>query len=195
MTDQQRLFACACCRLVWHLFSDERSRKAVEVSERYADGFASQQELETAISAAHVAYIDFQAPYLNDQVPFPGDAAFYAPAAAIYAIEASPFAAVAETGEIGDKAMYLAQSNLIGDIFGNPFCPIAINPDWLAWNDGLLVSMAHKMYDSRDFRDMPVLADALEDAGCDNADIVIHCRHPSEHVRGCWVVDLILEKA
>ena len=54
--------------------------------------------------------------------------------------------------------------------------------------------IAQAIYDKRAFDRMPILADALEDAGCDNADILAHCRGPNEHVRGCWVVDLILGK-
>lgn len=83
-------------------------------------------------------------------------------------------------------------SDLIRELFGNPFHPITIDPAWLTWHGGLLVSMARRMYDSRDFRDMPVLADALEEAGCTNQDILSHCRSEGEHVRGCWVIDLIL---
>src|SRR5262249_20701254 len=83
------------------------------------------------------------------------------------------------------------QLALLRDIFGNPFRPVALDPAWLSWHGGLLVSMARRMYDSRDFADLPVLADALEEAGCDNADILAHCRGPGPHVRGCWVVDLI----
>jgi hypothetical protein len=50
------------------------------------------------------------------------------------------------------------------------------------------------MYEERDFAGMPILADALEEAGCNNADILAHCREPGVHVRGCWVVDLLLAK-
>ncbi|HEY7330947.1 MAG TPA: hypothetical protein VH592_25140 [Gemmataceae bacterium] len=83
---------------------------------------------------------------------------------------------------------------MLRDIFGNPFHPVTLDPSWLTWHDGLLVSMVQKMYDSRDFSDMPVLADALEEAGCTNADILDHCRGPGPHVRGCLVVDLLLGK-
>jgi hypothetical protein len=86
-------------------------------------------------------------------------------------------------------------SETLRDIIGNPFRPITLNPAWLRWHDGLLVSMAQKMYDTRDFSDMPVLADALEEAGCDNPDILNHCRSGGEHVRGCWVLDLLLGKS
>ena len=83
---------------------------------------------------------------------------------------------------------------VVRDIFGNPFRPAAVDPAWLRWNDGTAVAIAQKMYDDRDFTSMPVLADALEEAGCTNADILEHCRRPGEHVRGCWVVDLLLRK-
>jgi hypothetical protein len=54
--------------------------------------------------------------------------------------------------------------------------------------------LAQVIYDERRFADLPILADALEEAGCTNTDILDHCRLPGEHVRGCWVVDLILRK-
>ena len=84
--------------------------------------------------------------------------------------------------------------SFIADILGNPFRPVTINPALLTWHDGLLVWMAKRMYDSHDFTDIPILADALEEAGCTNADILAHCRQPGEHVRGCWAVDLLLGK-
>jgi hypothetical protein len=87
------------------------------------------------------------------------------------------------------------QSQLLRDVFGNPFRPIALDPAWLTWHDGLLVSMARQMCESRDFSDMPILADALEETGCSNQDILGHCRSGGEHVRGCWVVDLLLGKS
>jgi hypothetical protein len=76
-------------------------------------------------------------------------------------------------------------------LFANPFQPITFSPSWLT---STAVALATSIYDSRDFSAMPILADALQDAGCDNDDILTHCRQPGEHVRGCWVVDLILGK-
>ena len=79
---------------------------------------------------------------------------------------------------------------LLRDIFGNPFRPVVIDP---AWRTSTVVALARQMYNSRDFSPMPILADALQDAGCDNEDILNHCRDASvPHVRGCWVVDLAL---
>lgn len=81
------------------------------------------------------------------------------------------------------------------EIFGNPFRPTpTIDPAWRAWHDATIVKLTQQMYDSRDFAAMPVLADALEEAGCTTSDILDHCRGPGQHVRGCWVVDLILGK-
>ena len=88
------------------------------------------------------------------------------------------------------------QSTLIRDIFGNPFRPRpAVDAAWLSWNDGTLAKLAQGIYDDRAFDRLPILADALEEAGCANADILNHCRQPGEHVRGCWVVDLVLGKS
>jgi hypothetical protein len=79
-------------------------------------------------------------------------------------------------------------------MFGNPLRPVHVAPAWRCWNDSTVVKLAQGIYDERDFDRLPVLADALEEAGCDNTDILNHCRQPGEHVRGCWVVDLILGK-
>ena len=81
---------------------------------------------------------------------------------------------------------------MIRDIFGNPFRPVAADPAWLT---STVVALARGIYDDRAFDRMPILADALQDAGCDNDDVLGHCRGPGPHVRGCWVVDLVLGKA
>jgi hypothetical protein len=87
------------------------------------------------------------------------------------------------------------QVALMRCVFGNPFrsMPTA-DLTWLAWNDGTVPKLAQAIYEERHFADLPILADALEEAGCDNADILTHCRGGGEHVRGCWVVDLLLGK-
>jgi hypothetical protein len=61
----------------------------------------------------------------------------------------------------------------------------------LAWNGGTVPRLARTIYRERCFEDLPVLADALEEAGCDDDGILAHCRRPRPHVRGCWVVDLV----
>jgi hypothetical protein len=83
---------------------------------------------------------------------------------------------------------------LLHELFCNPFRPVVLQAAWLAWNDHCIERIAQAIYDERAFDRMPILADALEDAGCDNADILNHCRGDGPHVRGCWVVDLLLDK-
>jgi hypothetical protein len=81
---------------------------------------------------------------------------------------------------------------LLRDIFGNPFRRVAFSP---SWRTDTALTLARQMYESRDFGAMPILADALQDVGCDSEDILSHCRDTSlTHVRGCWVVDLVLGK-
>src|SRR5262245_61694309 len=201
-----RLFAVACCRRIWHLLNDKRSREAVEVAERYADGGATDEELYTASVAASfewqadmkraakerkwdrrsiLPYYGASAAAYNVAIPL----GWWGAAPAFVAPDKIARETIPDTGAEG-----VAQCILLRDIFGNPFRPIIINPACLTWHSGLLVSMAQRMYDSRDFSDTPVLADALEEAGCHDADILAHCRQPGLHVRGCWVVDLLLGK-
>jgi hypothetical protein len=87
------------------------------------------------------------------------------------------------------------ECDLIRDLFGNPFRPApALAPSVLAWDGGTVVKVAAAVYDERAFDRLPVVADALEDAGCTDAELLGHCRGGGEHVRGCWVVDLVLAK-
>ncbi|MCE9561746.1 MAG: hypothetical protein K8U57_06785 [Planctomycetes bacterium] len=86
-----------------------------------------------------------------------------------------------------------AHAGFARDIFGNPFRPVTFSPEW---RTSTAVAIAQGMYESRDFSAMPILADALQDAGCDSDDILNHCRDENGvHVRGCWVVDMILGKS
>jgi len=101
-----------------------------------------------------------------------------------------------EDGDSGKgwEAERLVHVEFVRDIFGNPFRPVAVDPAWLAWRDGTCPKIAQRIYDERAFADLPILADALEEAGCRSAELLAHCRHPAPHVRGCWAVDLILGK-
>ena len=95
------------------------------------------------------------------------------------------------TVEFGGENESAFQREMLRDIFGNPFRPVAFDS---RWQTETVVSLAGGIYADRAFDRMPILADALEDAGCDNADVLTHCRGSGPHVRGCWVVDLVLGK-
>jgi len=196
---QDRYFSCACCRRIWHLLTDEPSRTAVRVAERFLDGLATPEELETASRAAQIhpgfaASAAAIAAFPTRELGNNGiDVAAYAANAAHYA-DAKAFSGEADWDRAG-RAEQTAQADLLRDIVGNPFRPLPLlDPVILRWNGGTVVKLAQVIYDERRFGDMPVLADALEEAGCTDADILDHCRQPGEHVRGCWVVDLILGK-
>jgi hypothetical protein len=202
-----RLFACACCRRVWHLLRHQESQQAVEIAERFADGSAEDEERHRARKAAS------QATQARGTVPVPTDprperraasSAYYVLAgdAAKAANGASELAIEALIWQQGGHANCLAsatissernsQACLLRDIFGNPFRPVPFLPEW---RTDTAVALARRMYESRDFGAMPILADALQDVGCDNEEILNHCRDANQpHVRGCWVVDLVLGK-
>ncbi|HEY1189490.1 MAG TPA: hypothetical protein VGE74_17695 [Gemmata sp.] len=81
------------------------------------------------------------------------------------------------------------QAALLRDVFGNPFRPAAFAPEW---RTDTVVALAAQMYETRSFEAMPILGDALQDAGCDSDEVLSHCRGPGPHVRGCFVADLAL---
>jgi hypothetical protein len=94
--------------------------------------------------------------------------------------------------DVASSPMSLRRCETIRDIYGNPSQPVSFSP---AWRTDTAVALARQMYDSRDFGAMPILADALQDAGCGDEQLLDHCRDPKQlHVRGCWVVDLVLGK-
>jgi hypothetical protein len=96
--------------------------------------------------------------------------------------------------EAEQEAERVLQCEILRDFFGDPFRSVAVEPSWLTWNDGTVPKLAQAIYDERAFDRLPILADTLEEARCTNADILGHCRQSLQHVRGCWVVDLILGK-
>ncbi len=94
--------------------------------------------------------------------------------------------------EAAHAAVAACQADLLRECFGNPFRPMTVRPGWLAWNGGIVRRLAQAIYQDGTFDRLPVLADALEEAGCSDTDILAHCRRGEHHVRGCWVVDQLL---
>jgi hypothetical protein len=92
-------------------------------------------------------------------------------------------------GLVPDREEWAA---LLRDICGNPFRPVTLDP---AWTTPTVVQLARSLYEERRFQDLPVLADALEEAGCQDQSILEHLRSTGPHVRGCWPLDLILGRA
>jgi hypothetical protein len=201
-----RLFAVACCRSVWHLLVDERSREAVEVAERFADGAATDQELEDAKRNAwefslHIVHEDERFFDLDQNALDAADAPAWAAEWSVdYGSEygGCPLRVVVATQRALGTAEGNTQAGLVRCIFGNPFRPVAVDSAWLTWDRGTVPRLAQAAYDNRrlpagtlDHSRLAVLADALEDVGCADADLLGHLRGPGPHVRGCWVLDLV----
>ena len=183
-----RLFASACLRRIAGLFPGPKTHNAIEVLERYADGNATADELSQARADAEQEAYEVQDGGQRHQSQ---DAAIAAAQDDIQQVAHWAAEATATT-EVGSEPEEVAQAAIVREIYGTLcFRPVTFNP---AWRTSTVLALAKQMYDSRDFTPMPVLADALQDAGCENADILNHCRGDSPHVRGCWVVDLILGK-
>jgi hypothetical protein len=201
-----RLFACACCRQVQNPFVPQLMVRAVAAAEAAADDELGDAELASVADVVNAAVESARGSCPNGSgyllhlclavawaaVPRgrAGDAARHASEGAARAAADLPERMPRErppeyVDELG------AQADLCRDIFGNPFREVGFDPAWLTSD---VLALAKGMYESRDFGAMPILADALQDAGCEDEEILAHCREPREHVRGCWVIDLLLGK-
>jgi hypothetical protein len=241
------LFAAACCRRIVDLLADERSRYALDMCERYADGLARSKDWRRAGVAAEEAAFDAESPRLAhgpwlaaaqaraaeavagifDAREGPTKGALWAreaaravgkgargdfmmgnlppiavPQAIWYPWESWGAVSTSTTstktqdvealaGEAAWKAEGEAQCVLLRDVIGNPFRTPTLPP---AWRTSDVVKLAQKIYEEHAFSRMLDLADALEKAGCADRPLLDHAAEPENHVRGCWVVDLILGK-
>jgi hypothetical protein len=183
-----RLMTCANVRSVLRVVGDERTRAAIELAEHYAEEEVPDSE---SIAIQHAIRV-------IDALFHPEETVSDIVTAAHFALGADPSvlliaadAAWRVTSFNPDERQF--QNAVLRDILGNPFRPVHFSPNWRTDTAELL---ARQIYESRDFSVMPILADALQDAGCDNDDILNHCRNPDQfHGRGCWVVDLVIGKS
>jgi hypothetical protein len=215
-----RLFACAACRQVWRVFVDDDSRRAVEVAERFADVSAGREELDCARRSAEAAerrameHITRLTGGRGWQGPLPaelaaaqqarGTAAAAAAAAAPHglhraaetaALQAQLAAGAAQDPQLeGQRAAAATEGGqcaLVRDIFGDPFRRVAVPPGWFA-------QLAESAYQARQLPAghlnpvrLAALADALEESGDVEPEVLAHLRSPGPHVRGCWVIDAL----
>ena len=188
-----RLFACGCCRLAWKTIPNKRLRDAVQTAERFADGTASAAELAAARAGVERLASD-RGPYgkSSTRVRVAVDMAIattepgpYEAAHAMTATEAPLAGAMPES----EAEAYVC--DLFRCVFGNPFRPAALPKGWRTAD---VLGLARAIYEDRAFDRLPLLADALMDAGCGDDQVLGHCRGAGPHVRGCWVVDLVLGK-
>jgi hypothetical protein len=175
-----RLFLCGWCRLNWDQFVPQ-CQAAVEMGELLADRLVSDSGTKAVFWSADSASRRTHSTSMN---------------------------AIARLALVDDEELWkfahgparakpkakIRQAALLRDLIGNPFRPIVLQPTWLTWNEGTVPRIAKAIYDDRAFDRLPVLADALMDAGCTDSGILDHCQCSGPHVRGCFVVDLLLNK-
>ncbi len=190
---RRRLFACACARHVWEQLPAPW-RTAVEMGERRS----SQQVKERDMVTVRPGNPTSEAEWVANWTVAPADLLRQRDFGVITSSCALAIAKRQDWDSPPVLAAFAQQADLVRDIFGNPFRPISINTAWLTPS---VRALAQASYDNRmlpagtlDAGRLAVLADALEEVGCDNADILSHLRGPGPHVRGCWVLDLLLGK-
>lgn len=189
-----RLFIVWCCRQC-DLFSDLRFVAAINLAERLEEASTKERD---AVEAGIWEAQDDDEEYANHYlVPF----SVIDLLRDTYSIESaadSPYtlASCAQCFTRNDlsfdglaEELFIEQTEAIRELFGNPFRPAVLNPRWLT---STVIGIAESIDRHAQYHNMPILADALEDAGCDNSDILTHCREDRFHARGCWVLDLLL---
>jgi hypothetical protein len=208
-----RLFAVAVCRRIWHALKDERSRRVVEVAERYADRLAVRGEVHSARAEALAA--------VRGVLKCSATVASMRATRAAYGCLKSDFGASLQTAQevasdaagasderspedwdVAVRTEANAQVPLVRCLFGNPFRTLIVDQTWLTWNNGNVQKLARAAYEERelplgtlDTTRLGILADALEEAGCDDEHLLAHLRGPCPHARGCFVVDALLGKS
>jgi hypothetical protein len=183
-----RLWACACVRRIEPLIPHELGHKALEVVERYVDGLADERAVLSVADAFYPCGL------YNATYDHPATRAAHCPLYREMVGQAATY--VLRCRKQGERAAERAvQAALLRDVCGNPFRPAAMDTSCRAWCGGTVVQLARAIYEERAFERLPILADALEDAGCTAADVLNHCRGGGEHARGCWVVDLLVDRA
>ena len=186
-----RLFACACARRVWDRL-DPPGRWAVKAAEHFADRTATTEELAAAHTSAHEAALaavsGWGANRRHDHARF---------AAASCALPGAGEAAVAASRDMFRRADELfvrpveeaVQADHLRCVFGGLFGAGVAHPEWLT---ATVLALAGRVDATGEFEALPILADALQDAGCDDAGVLKHLRSDGSHARGCWALDRVL---
>ncbi|VTS08614.1 hypothetical protein [Tuwongella immobilis] len=200
-----RLFAVACAKRIWNRIFDERLRQGLTIAERFADGEATEAERYQAfrdvdlasreilannryffsmeVYAASVVAQCLSRPVLQDEPHFAISAGMYS----MYVVTEWP----SVRPEQIDQEVH-AHEQLLGEIFGNLQQPIRMEPEWRTANQHRVMELARSIYSERTYHYLPILADALEDVGCDQSALLEHLRAQRQHLRGCWALDAVL---
>lgn len=219
---KRRLLAAAFCRAIVHLHDDSQLLKAVETAENFADGICTLQELEACRSTCREIAIRAYGEWEQWSESKPLEALkcwlLHSVAWATSYLATTPVSVEAvnqkvagiviqaRTGDSGVIQLQLSATppahqsltahenqrfrELVWDLAGNLYNPVSFCAEW---RTATTTALARGMYHARDYAAMPILADALQDAGCDHHEVLTHCRQSAQHTRGCWVLDQLLE--
>ena len=190
-----RLFNSSSVRLLCGRAKNERVRAILATAEQMADGIASRAEIVRARWAARKIKQEFPPAPQYEPVWDCVEAVADDPFRSFGGIQVCTTCIVSPAlGPEWRAALWRDAPtwvNLLRELFGNPFRPVTIDSAWLT---PTVTALAETIYEEQAFDRLPILADALEEAGCINQEILSHLRKSGEHVRGCWVLDLILSK-
>ncbi|AMV27893.1 hypothetical protein VT84_26050 [Gemmata sp. SH-PL17] len=206
-----RLLLCAFCRQSWALFEEIAGAQAfVELAERMANGFVAKKEVRAVrLGCLHALvdgmdWKDDDADFMLDRFGgfhFEDDPAWVREMA-VRLIAVRALGQTVSANEVAQVVRALADArvgatdsqdcDLIREVFGNPFRPVTFDSSWLT---STVRALATGVYTERAFDRLPILADAIQDAGCDSDDVLTHLRSDGPHVKGCWALDLVLGKA
>lgn len=180
-----QMLATACAMRTVRSAGDSWSRRALALADEIADGHVDEAEIRPRVDALAVIRPRVD----HDNIV---EWALILTARKAAMVPATTARRVAKlSADLLGRGESLIQTDILRCVVGNPFRPVTINP---AWQTSNVNALAQAIYEERAFDRLPILADALEDAGCTNAEVLNHCRVEGVHVRGCWVVDLILGK-
>lgn len=191
------LFSCACCRRVWDKLDSLLCHPLVEAAERFADDLRHSSEL-TEIGQELWEFVQSEKAADRVKCWSAFGAAFSLRYAPSWSVKHTSIVANSIRRSVGTACPDLAiqemqqQVSLLCDILGNPFRLSSFDP---RWRTSSVLDLVQTTYASRSFDLMPILADALMDAGCADEETINHCRREGGHVRGCWVIDLTLGKS
>jgi hypothetical protein len=190
---QFRLFSCACCRGIWDRLPDPANRDLVAAIEECPGGTFRDLEAVLVASSARECEVGHEPGYRAAKYLGLG---FSKMSTAQAVLMVCDMVVRLAQGAAEVQAELNQQAAILRDIFGDPFRPAPLEP---SWRTPLVVGLARAAYDERDLPagtldplHLGVLADAAEEAGCEDAELLGHLRGPGPHWRGCWAIDLVL---
>jgi hypothetical protein len=182
-----RLFSCACCWHIEHLIRNQCALRVLESSERFADHNMSRDDFREDWARCFEGVFDTPSP--DAAVAWAGHDPIHVRDVLMALEEIARGLVLDQRTDV--RVELRTQATMMRDIFGYVVHHAVIDT---CWKTDTVLTMARHSYSDRAFDRLPILADALEEAGCSDDAILEHCRGPGPHVRGCWVVDLLLGK-